>query len=155
MSTIVDAMTAWSPGGSGSPQRDFARSTSVPRSPSGPGMAMSAAQSSMFEMWAVEQWRAAEAKLYPLIMVDPDLFETAVTMVAEASQLLRTQCDTVEDLLEIDTKSLASRCPSVRRVMASGLSPMLAVDAARARRWLEINGMPQLASGGALLDGGR
>jgi hypothetical protein len=148
-------MTAWSLGGGDSPQRDFARNTSMSRSPSGPGLPMSAAQSSMFEMWAVEQWRTAEAKLYPLIMVDPDLFETAVTMVVEASRLLRTQCDTVQDLLEIDAKSVASRCPSVRRVMASGLSPMLAVDAARARRWLEINGMPQLASGGALLDGGR
>ena len=127
-------MTMQTPGGSGVPWPPFA----ADMLPFGPRFSTS-------EMRTVEQWRMAEARLYPLITADPDLFQAAVMMVAETLDLLRLQCDTVEDLYELDVRSVVGRSQTARRVIELGFNPVVAVNAARARRWLELTEMPQLA----------
>jgi hypothetical protein len=90
----------------------------------------------------IARWRAAEGRLYPLIMVDPDLYESAVTLVAEATQLLRAECDTLEDLLDVDVAGILARCGTAADAAAAGVSSATAVDAACARRMFELVGSP-------------
>jgi len=96
------------------------------------------------ELTTVARWRAAEGRLYPLIMTDVDLYETAVTLVAEAAQLLRAECDTIEDLLDVDAADVLARCRTTATLGAAGINPTTAVDAACARRLLELRGLSVL-----------
>lgn len=84
------------------------------------------------------RWKAAEDRLYPLIMVDPALYEAALTLVREIADVLRSQCDTVSELVDADAAVILARCPSVSEMSALGLDPGGAFDAARACRWREL-----------------
>ena len=94
------------------------------------------------EVTTLARWRAAEGYLYPLVMVDPDLYEGAVALVVEAAQLLRTECDSIEDLFEVDVAGVLARCRAAARLTEAGIDPATAVDAARARRVVELHGPP-------------
>ncbi|HEX3286234.1 MAG TPA: hypothetical protein VHT50_16700 [Mycobacterium sp.] len=103
-----------------------------------------------------QRWQAAEARLYPLIMVDPAQYEAAVTLVGEASGVLRAHCGTFADLNDADVTGILAQCPSAEVVAASGFDPGVALDAARAHRWRELAAKqaPQMAAGWAM-DGDR
>jgi hypothetical protein len=90
------------------------------------------------ELLTVARWQAAEARLYPLIMVDADLYEAAVTLVGEAAGVLRARCDTIRGLIETDAIDVLTACPSATGVTALGFDPHTAFDAARAGSWREI-----------------
>jgi hypothetical protein len=108
------------------------------------------------EVTTFARWRAAEGQLYPLVMVDPELYETAVTLVVEAAQLLRAECDSIEDLLDLDVAGVIARCRTAARLAEAGINPMTAVDAACARRVLELHGAPPFEpQAGAFVEGGR
>jgi hypothetical protein len=92
------------------------------------------------EVTTLARWRAAEGHLYPLVMVDSELYETAVTLVAEAGQVLRAECDSIEDLFDLDVAGVLARCRTAAQLAEAGINPATAVDAARARRALELHG---------------
>lgn len=87
----------------------------------------------------VLRWQAAEGRLYPLVMVDPELFEAAVGLVTEARDVLRAECRTAEELTAISSRTVLDRCRSAADVQQQGFDTRLAVDAARAQRWRELS----------------
>ena len=87
---------------------------------------------------AAARWKAAEARLYPLIVVDSDVYETAVTLVREVADGLRRQCGTVAELVDVDAAAILARCPSASVMSALGFDPGTAFDAACAYRWREL-----------------
>lgn len=87
----------------------------------------------------VLRWQAAEGRLYPLVMVDPELFEAAVGLVVEARDVLRDECRTAEELTTISSRTVLDRCRSAASVEGQGFDTRLAVDAARAQRWRELS----------------
>jgi hypothetical protein len=80
------------------------------------------------------RWEAAEARLYPLVLSDPELYEAAVTLMAEARDVLRSECDTVSALAEIEAAAVLARCPSAPATTARGVDPHTVVDAPRPDR---------------------
>ena len=119
-------MTAWSPG---------------------PGVEASAASENTVALGgggdpAPEPWRAAERRLYPLVVADPELYEAAVTLVREAAEVLRARCRSVEDLARLHPSDVLDRCLSAHTAAASGVDPGTAVDAARASVWRELTVVP-------------
>jgi hypothetical protein len=92
------------------------------------------------ERAAPSRWRAAEARLYPLIVSDPDLYEAAVRLISEARDVLRETCRTAAELAEVECGGVLARCPSAAATTARGIDPDAAVDAARAHRWRELTG---------------
>jgi hypothetical protein len=86
-------------------------------------------------------WQAAEARLYPLVMSDPDLYEAAVTLMSEARDVLRARCGTVSELADEEAAGVLAGCPSAAATLARGVSADVVVDAARAYRWRELTGL--------------
>ncbi|MPZ78924.1 MAG: hypothetical protein GEV28_00370 [Actinophytocola sp.] len=84
------------------------------------------------------RWKAAEDRLYPLITVDPALYEAALTLVCEVADVLRGQCGTVTELVGADAAAVLARCPSAPVLSALGFDPGAAFDAACACRWREL-----------------
>jgi hypothetical protein len=87
---------------------------------------------------AAARWRAAEDRLYPLIIVDPSVYEAAVTLVCEVADVLRAQCGSVAALSAADPVVILARCPSAPVMSALGFDPRTAFDAACAYRWREL-----------------
>lgn len=88
-------------------------------------------------------------------MVDPDLYEAAVTLVGEAAGVLRTRCNTIRGLIETDAVNVLTACPSTTAVTALGFDPHAAFDAARAGRWREITAKQPSIEHGSRSDGQR
>ena len=84
------------------------------------------------------RWRAAEGRLYPLVTVDPSLYEAAVTLVCEVADVLRGRCGSVAELAAADPAMVLARCPSASVISALGFDPRTAFDAACAYRWREL-----------------
>jgi hypothetical protein len=91
---------------------------------------------------AATRWKAAEDRLYPLIMVDPDLYEAAVTLVREVAGVLGRQCATVADLAGADAAEVLARCPSAPVLSTFGSDLGVAFDAACAYRWRVLSAEP-------------
>lgn len=87
---------------------------------------------------AAARWKAAETRLYPLIVVDSDLYEAAVTLVREVAEVLRRRCGTVTELVDVEAAVILARCPSASVMSALGFDPGTAFDAACAYRWREL-----------------
>lgn len=87
----------------------------------------------------VLRWQAAEGRLYPLALADPDLFEAAVGLVVEARDVLRAECRTGAELAAIAAGTVLDRCHSAASVQEQGFDGRIAVDAARAQRWREMS----------------
>jgi hypothetical protein len=93
------------------------------------------------ELPASSRWRGAEARLYPLIMSDPDLYEAAVTLMSEARDVLRERCDTASALADETAAGVLASCPSATATLARGVDADTVVDAARSYRWRELTGL--------------
>ena len=104
---------------------------------------------------AAARWKAAEDRLYPLIVVDPSLYETAVTLVREAADVLRRQCGTVTELVDVDAAVILAGCPSASVMSAFGFDPGTAFDPACAYRWRELTAEQTDAEIEASQDGSR
>jgi len=90
------------------------------------------------EPFGVARWRAAEGRLYPLIMVDADAYEAAVTLVHEVARVLRRECGSVAELTHVEAADVLAQCPSTALTANSGFDPGTAFDAARAHRFREL-----------------
>lgn len=104
---------------------------------------------------AVTKWRAAEGRLYPLIMVDPELYEGAVGLVCEAADELRRRCRTVGELLAVDASAVLATCPAAAAMTALGFDSSTAFAAACAKRWRELTAAEPDAGSDASRDGQR
>jgi hypothetical protein len=87
---------------------------------------------------AAARWKAAETRLYPLIVVDSHLYEAAVTLVREVADVLRRRCTTVTELVDVDAAVILAGCPSASVMSSFGFDPGTAFDAACAYRWREL-----------------
>jgi hypothetical protein len=87
---------------------------------------------------AAARWKAAESRLYPLVVVDSRLYEAAVTLVREVADVLRRRCGTVTELVDVDAAVIMAGCPSASALSALGFDPGTAFDAACAYRWREL-----------------
>jgi hypothetical protein len=89
---------------------------------------------------ALVRFTAAEGRLYPLAMVDPEAYERGVTLTGMLLKDLRSTCpdidavlDRRETLLQLLTETPEENSPS-----AGGFSPETLVDAASALRCREL-----------------
>jgi hypothetical protein len=88
------------------------------------------------------RWNAAEERIYPLVMIDPDLYEASVTLVGQALDVLRSQCGTVAELTSADPAVVVRQCSATSTVAALGLDPGVVFDAACAYRLRELTADP-------------
>jgi hypothetical protein len=88
---------------------------------------------------ATRRWRDAENRLYPIVMVRPDLYERSITLVRETVDELR-DVTTVEELVAADTGSegLIVRILRRRGLPADELDLGLIAGAAFAVRHAEL-----------------
>jgi hypothetical protein len=56
----------------------------------------------------VARWREAEAKIYPLVLVDPALYEAAVVAVGALSRGALARCRTEGELFALDIEELVT-----------------------------------------------
>jgi hypothetical protein len=87
------------------------------------------------------RFRAAEARLYPLAMVDPDGYEQATTLVGAVVTELRSCADVTDLLARCDV--VRSRLPEIAEaagVELPGMPAEVIVDAAAAIRCRELEG---------------
>jgi len=91
----------------------------------------------------VARWHEAEAKIYPLIMVDPALYEAAVVAVAALSRAAVARCHTEAEVLELKPDELvADVCAVDPGVIAAAVDkgvPLTAIcDAALAQALIAV-----------------
>ena len=93
---------------------------------------------------AAARFTAAEARLYPLVMVDPDAYERAVTLTGMLSQDLRSTCADIDAVLQRRTAllPLLTEPTDQARPSLAGLNPETLVDAASALRCRELQAGP-------------
>jgi hypothetical protein len=108
------------------------------------GTGSAAEKMSIRETIILARWRDAEAKIYPLVMVDPALYEAAVAAVANACDQLRSRYGARADLLAVDvdafTIELAEASEDFSRLAAIGIGFRLVCEAALAHRFMELSG---------------
>jgi hypothetical protein len=99
---------------------------------------------SIRETIILARWRDAEAKIYPLAMVEPALYEAAVAAVANACDQFRSRHSARRDLLAVDvdalTIELAEACEDFSRLAGVGIGFRLICEAALAHRFMELSG---------------
>jgi hypothetical protein len=104
---------------------------------------------SIREAFVVARWRDAEAKIYPLVMVDPALYEAAVTAIARFCDYLRPRYLSRADLFDVDVEDLATEFAESTgewlqvagsEVVGSVISLRLVCEAALAHRLTELSG---------------
>ena len=61
----------------------------------------------------VARWREAEAKIYPLVLVDPALYEAAVVAVGTLSRAAVARCRTETELFALDPEELVADARAV------------------------------------------
>jgi hypothetical protein len=90
------------------------------------------------------RFTAAEARLYPLVMVDPDAYERAVTLTGMLLEDLRSTCADVDAVLRRRTAllPLLTEPTDQTRPCLAGLNPETLVDAASALRCRELQAGP-------------
>jgi hypothetical protein len=81
----------------------------------------------------LRSWDQAEAKLFPLVMARPDVYERAVRMIADLAARLRDTCPDVPALL-----AAHERGADLATEPAVGIGPELVAAAACAMRYREI-----------------
>lgn len=88
---------------------------------------------------ALARWRAADDRLYPLVLVNPESYRRAVELVGRMVQELRRSCRNVDHLVEVDHEPSALLA-AVRFDPADipGINPQTLVQAACGLRGTEL-----------------
>jgi hypothetical protein len=92
---------------------------------------------------AVARFTSAEARLYPLAMVDPDQYERAVTLVGTLLKDLRATCPDIDAVLQRRAALLLRFTETAAEAwpILAGVSPETVVDAASAVRCRELQSL--------------
>jgi len=89
---------------------------------------------------AMARFTAAEGRLYPMVMVDPEGYQHATTLVGLVVDDLRASCTDIEAVLQARA-GLIDRLPEIAAAASltpSGVPPETVVDAASAIRCREL-----------------
>ena len=86
------------------------------------------------------RWFQAEERLYPVAMVMPERYESAVRLVGRLAEQLRASCPDLPSLVEADKDSLemAQRLAAFDPVTATDLDLSLIAGAACSIRYREL-----------------
>lgn len=93
------------------------------------------------ETLTLARWRAAEDRIYPLVMVDPHLYQRAVTVIASICEAVRERGLGRAELLALDPEEVATSVLTDRELFdqaselssSAGLSLAALVEAALAQ----------------------
>ena len=102
-------------------------------SPGTPGPGAAATGASQVPAAVLRSWDHAEAKLFPLVMARPDVYERALRMIADLGARLRETCPDVPALL-----AAHERGAGLVTEPSAGIGPELVAAAACAMRYREI-----------------
>ena len=80
------------------------------------------------------RWRAAEDRLFPMALVDPEAYRRKLSVVAELLTELRASTSTLDELLGLDSDP----APVLAATSVAGAADQLAVEAAFAVRDREL-----------------
>ncbi len=96
----------------------------------------------------LRSWDEAEAKIFPLVMARPDLYQEAVTMIRRLLGHLRDTCPDLPTLLAAHERGGSLSAGELADGMAAGVTPDLVAAAACAMRYREL--VASLAAKGRL-----
>jgi len=91
----------------------------------------------------VARWREAEAKIYPLVMIDPALYEAAVVAVGALSRAAVARCRTEAELFGLNPEELVADVRAVDpgvidAAVSKGVSLTAMCEAALAQALLAV-----------------
>ncbi len=86
----------------------------------------------------LRSWDQAEARLFPLAMAQPELYERSVRLVAALAARLRETCPDVPALLAEHERGAALAADASQDASALGVQPALIAAAACAMRYREL-----------------
>lgn len=86
---------------------------------------------------ARDRWRAAEDRLFPVALVDPDAYRRSLAVVAQLLRELRANTTSLDQLLDLDVEP-APLLQAASEGSAVGVADRLAIDAAFAVRDREL-----------------
>jgi hypothetical protein len=93
---------------------------------------------------AISRWQEAENKIYPLVMVDPSMYEAALTAIGRISARLRAECASQSDLFALDVDVFAFEAAGDDVVASGALAARVPVrmlaEAALAKTLPELPG---------------
>lgn len=85
------------------------------------------------------RWRAAEDRLYPQVMTDPDVYQRVLTVVGAVTSELRRRATTIEELLELEAQPAeVLGAITVDRAAAAEIGDQLLLQAACSLRSREL-----------------
>jgi hypothetical protein len=86
------------------------------------------------------KWFRSEERLYPVAMVDPDRYETAVRLVGRVAEQLRASCPDLASLVAADAETLgmAQRVASFDPATTADIDLSLVAGAACSIRYREL-----------------
>jgi hypothetical protein len=79
------------------------------------------------ETLTLARWRAAEDRIYPLVMVDPHLYQQAVTVVAAICEAVRARGLDRAGLLALDPAEVATSGLSLAALVEAALAQLVAL----------------------------
>jgi hypothetical protein len=87
----------------------------------------------------IQRWRVAEERLYPVVMVRPDLYERYITVVRAVADELRS-CETLDELVEAfgDSAEITARVVRTEIISTEGMDLGLVAGAAFSLRYREV-----------------
>src|SRR5579875_1260956 len=118
------------PGGAMGSQRPGPAAADSPGQPAaGPGATVPAA--------VLRSWDRAEARLFPLVMARPDLYQQSVALISEIAARLRGECPDMPALLAAWERGQAL-VADISAAGVPGVEPGLIAAAACAMRYREL-----------------
>ena len=106
--------------------------------PAGDGTSRAQADGPDVPLSVLRSWDQAEARLFPLIMARPDVYQQAVSMISQLAARLRETCPDVAALIAEHARCGDLAISELPDVQAAGIQPDLLAAAACATRYREL-----------------
>ena len=106
--------------------------------PAGGGTFRAQADGPDVPLSVLRSWDQAEARLFPLIMARPDVYQQAVSMISQLAARLRETCPDLTTLIAAHGRGGDLAISELPDVQAAGIQPDLLAAAACATRYREL-----------------
>jgi hypothetical protein len=106
--------------------------------PAGDGTYRAQADGPDVPLSVLRSWDQAEARLFPLVMARPDVYQQAVSMIGELAARLRETCQDLPALIAANERGGELATSELPGVQAAGIQPDLLAAAACATRYREL-----------------
>src|SRR5215813_12080163 len=106
--------------------------------PAGDGTSRAQADGPDVPLSVLRSWDQAEARLFPLIMARPDVYQQAVSMISQLAARLRETCPDLAALIAEHARGGDLAISELPDVQAAGIQPDLLAAAACATRYREL-----------------